>query len=47
MRKNLMPCVTHAAQVDLRFSDAARAVANFGVRICSCDFTRERFHLLR
>ena len=37
--------MAHAAQIDLRFRDAASVLPHFGVRACAGDFARERFHL--
>ena len=39
-----MSCVSHAAQFDLRFRDAASQLADFGIGACPGDFVRERFH---
>ena len=39
-----MPRITHAAQIDFRFSDPAREFLDFGVGVCPGDFARELFH---
>ncbi len=41
-----MPRITHAAQIDLRFGDFARALLGFRVGAGPGDLARERFHLL-
>ena len=40
-----MARVPLAAQIDLRFGDAAREVLDLGVGLCPGNFARERFHL--
>jgi hypothetical protein len=42
-----MACRAHAAQVDLRFGDAARELLNFRVGTGPGDLTRKRLHLVR
>jgi hypothetical protein len=41
-----MACMAHAAQIDLRFGDAAREFLGFRVGTGPSNFTRKRFHLL-
>jgi len=40
-----MACVPHAAQIDLRFGDAARELLGFRVCAGPGDLARKRFHL--
>ena len=41
-----MACMAHAAQIDLRFGDAARELLGFRVGPGPGDLTPKRFHLL-
>jgi len=41
-----MACIAHAAQIDLRFGDAARELLGCLVGAGPGDFTRKRFRLL-
>ena len=41
-----MAGISHAAQIDLRFGDVARAVLGFRVSVGSGDLARQRLHLL-
>ena len=36
---------THAAQINVCFSDAVGEFSNFGTRVCASDFARKRFYL--
>jgi hypothetical protein len=40
-----MSRLADAPQFDLRFSEQARGILNFRVRVLSSDFARECFHL--
>jgi hypothetical protein len=44
--QELMARVTHAAQIDLRFSGPAREFLDFGTGVGPGDFAGERFNLL-
>src|SRR5262245_4651482 len=39
-----MSCVSHAAQFDLRFRDAASQLADFSIGVRPSNFMRERLH---
>ena len=41
-----MTCMSHAAHIDLRFSDYACELLGFGVSAQPGNFARERFDLL-
>jgi hypothetical protein len=41
-----MARIAHAAQIDLRFGDAARELLGFRVSAVPGDLTRKRLHLL-
>jgi hypothetical protein len=42
-----MACIAHAAQIDLRFGNAARELLDLRVGAGPGDLTRKRFYLLR
>ena len=44
--QELMPRITHAAQIDLRFGDLARELLGFRVGAGPGNLARKRFHLL-
>jgi hypothetical protein len=47
VRKDLISRLPDAAQIDLRFSDPARGLLHFRVRVCSSDFARKCLNLFR
>jgi len=40
-----MACVAHAAQIDVRFRDAASEILDIGIGVCLGNFARESLRL--